>query len=536
MASTNTAQTTPLAALRASGKWWTLVACCVATCARLLEAPLWVYREPTVQAFNAGWARYSLLMSIVTLGTLAFLLIGGTLGDIFGRKRLLLAGLAGLTLANLLGILSSAPVWFLTTRLIAGITGALIIPLSLTMLYLAFSRDFSARTMAIAIYISVTSTAGLSAGLLGALMYSLGDWRTTLVVPTVLAITGWLMIQRTTEESRVAAGRRFDIIGHASWSLTALGALFGIIVSQVAGVYTTAIVASSIIAVIIGVAVLIWWDRHVADSVLGQSQIPRRALVVLIVYGVCLQIGFVGFLGLVRNLLIAVYDYHVVVAAAALAPLLIGMVGMALYGVRRLMHLRAGTIMSGSLLAIVIVIGLAVLTRAAGFYPWLALLLAVVGAANVAAGTAWTSVFFSLVPKDAIGVRTGISSSVTQSGGAIAGALTGSLLVSFGLADFVRRLVAAGVDSAQTDAAMDALNMILNPATAEPAIDPIIRDQLLAGYQLTFLAASDRVLLIVAVIAIVGSLVVWFGLPLKERAAPVLLEGNGELDSNNVEQ
>ncbi len=135
-----------------------------------------MFREPAVEAFNAGWARYSLLMSFITLGTLAFLLIGGTLGDIFGRKRLLLAGLAALSLANLLGMLSAEPAWFLTTRLISNISGALIIPLSLTMLYLAFSHDFSARTMAIAIYISVTSTAGLSAGLLGALMYSLGDW------------------------------------------------------------------------------------------------------------------------------------------------------------------------------------------------------------------------------------------------------------------------------------------------------------------------------------------------------------------------
>ena len=80
-----------------------------------------MFREPAVEACNAGWARYSLLMSFITLGTLAFLLIGGTLGDIFGRKRLLLAGLAALSLANLLGMLSAEPAWFLTTRLISNI-------------------------------------------------------------------------------------------------------------------------------------------------------------------------------------------------------------------------------------------------------------------------------------------------------------------------------------------------------------------------------------------------------------------------------
>ncbi|MBC8161301.1 MAG: MFS transporter [Roseiflexaceae bacterium] len=512
-----------MAALHASGRWKTLLACCVAATAKLLEPPLWVYREPTVQAFNAGWARYSVLMSTITLGTLAFLLIGGVVGDMFGRRRWLLAGLAGLMIANLLAALSPEPLWFLSTRVLSSAAGALVVPLSLTMLYLAFRGDFQARTMAIAIYISVTSTAGLSAGLLGQFMYSLLDWRTTLIVPAVLALLGLVLIAQTTEESRIAAERRFDLIGHASWSLAALGTLVGISVSQVAGSYATAIVISSVIAVGLGVSVLVWSDLRTPDSLLGRTSLPRRALLVLIVYGVCLQIGFVGFISLVRNVLIKVYDYNVVLAAISLTPLLIGMVLMALFGVRRLMHLRARAVMSAGLLMFCSVIVLAVATRAAGFYPWLALLLAVFGAANVAASTAWTSVFFNLVPKEAIGMRTGMNSSVSQAGGAIGGALTGSLLVSFGLADYLRRLVTAGVQGTQIDAAMAALNTILNPSTADTAIDPSIRDQLIAGYQLTFLAAYEQVLLIVAAIVFVGCVVVWFGLPAKERTAPTLL-------------
>ena len=119
------------------------------------------------------------------------------LGDIFGRRRLLLGGLVGLALANMLAALSPNPAWFLATHLIASASGTLIVPLSLTMLYLAFSGDIRARTMAIAIYIVVTSTAGLSSGLLGQLTqltYALLDWRTTLVIPVTFAVIGWLMI------------------------------------------------------------------------------------------------------------------------------------------------------------------------------------------------------------------------------------------------------------------------------------------------------------------------------------------------------
>lgn len=522
MAQIDTTHTRPLAALRASGRRWTLVACCVAACAKALEPPLWVFREPAVLAFNEGWARYNLLMSIVTLCTLVLMLLGGVLGDMFGRRRMLLLGLAGLTAAHMLAGLSPEPFWFLSARLLSAVAGALVVPLSLSMLYIAFRKDFRARTTAIAIYISVTSTAGLSAGLLGQFMYGLLDWRTTLVVPIVFALVGLVLVWRTAEESWISEERHFDLIGHASWALTALAALIGISVLRVAGAYTTALLIASIVGVVLGTAAMIWWDKQTPDSLFGQSNLPRRALLVLIVYGVCLQIGFIGFVGLVRNVLNAVYGYSPVLAAVALAPLLAGMAAMTLYGMRRLVYLRARLVMSAALAAFCAVIVLAVLTRAAGFYPWLALLLAAVGAANVAANTAWTSIFFTLVPRDAVGVRTGINSSVSQAGGAIGGALTGGLLVSFGLADLLRRLVAAGVESTQIDAALGALNAILTSPPAESTIDPSLSQRLLAGYQLTFLAAYDRVLLIVASITMLGCVVVWFGLPAKERSAPAL--------------
>jgi MFS family permease len=306
-----------------------------------------VFQPPVVQAFGAGWARYSLVVSLLTLGTLAFLLLGGVLGDIFGRRRLLLGGLAALIVANLLAAISPVPSWVIATRLLAGAAGALIVPLSLTMLYVAFSNDVPARTVAIAIYVIVASTARMVAGMLGQLMYLLWDWRATLVVPTALALLGWLLIWRISEESRVPETHRFDVVGHAAWALTVFGVLFGLLVSQVAGPYAAVSRVSALTTVVCGIGVLIWWDYRSPDSLLGQSKIPRWALVVLIVYGVCLQIGFVGLIGLVRNVLIAVYDYSVVWAAIGLTPLVVGMLAMTLWGVSRLVSVRPHLIMGG---------------------------------------------------------------------------------------------------------------------------------------------------------------------------------------------
>jgi MFS family permease len=504
-----------------SRRWWALAACCLAACAKALEPPIWIFNEPVVEAFGAGWARYSLFVSVLTLGTLAFLLLGGVLGDIFGRRRLLLVGLASLTAANLLRVLSPDPTWILGTRMLSGAAGALILPLSLTMLYLSFPEDVPARTTAIAIYVALISTASLVAGVLGQLMQTLLDWRATSILPMLCAVSAWLLIWRTTAESRVGAGQRIDVVGHAAWSLTVFGVLFGVLVSQVAGPYSLSMLLASISTVVFGIAVLVWWEFRTSDTLFGRSNIPRHALLVLIVYGVCLQIGFVGYIGLVRNVLIAVYDYGALRAGIALVPMLLGMGLMTLYGTRSLGDVRAYIVMSGSLLIIGALTAVTVLTRAVAFYPWLGLLLAVLGGANVAASTAWTSVFFSLVPKDALGIRSGINSSVSQAGGALGVALTSSLLLSVGIANYRLILVAAGAEPTQIERALAALNTILDPATPDPDLDPSIRARLIAGYQLAYLSANDRVLLFVALICLVGALVAWFGLPHRERATAV---------------
>lgn len=490
-----------------------LVACIVATCANRLDPPLWVFRQPVAQAFNAGWAGYSLLTSGIAVGTLAFLLLGGVLGDIYGRKRLLLAGLAGLTIANLLLVLSSDPAWFIFTRLVGGAAGTLIVPLSLTMLYLAFSDDLKARTRAVAIYVVITTTCLLCAGLLGQLMELLFGWRATVVPTVALGILGYRLIDRATVESKVGDRSRLDVLGHAAWALTALSAMLAVTLAQVAGDFTRALVLAAIGSVVVGVAVLVWWGNHAPSSIFTQSNLPRRALLVLIIYGVCMQIGFVGYVLPVRNVLIAVYGYSSVMGTIALAPLLVGMVLMIVLAVPRLYTLEPRLVMSVCLLTMSAVIAVTALTRAPGFYPWLAVLLATIAAANIGAVTAWTLVFFAYVPQDYIGVRTGINSSVFSAGGAIATALTSGLLVAIGMADYSLRLLAAGVPPDQLYDALGALNQVLNPALPEPDLDPALLDRLVAGYQLTFLVAFERVLLIVAAFALGGSLAAWFGLP-----------------------
>ena len=105
--------------------------------------------------------------------------------------------------------------------------------------------------------------------------------------------------------------------------------------------------------------------------------------------------------------------------------------------------------------------------------------------ALVIANTAWTTTFLRSISEDLVGVRTGISTSIYQLGGAIGAAATSGLMAVLGMADYKRQLQAAGIAPGQMEAALAALNTLLDPATADSApVDPAVAGHLLAGYEM----------------------------------------------------
>lgn len=499
-------------------RWWILAACCLATSAKNTEPPLYLFRPPVEGAFNAGWTRYSLTMGALTLAALAFLLIGGVLGDIFGRRRVLLIGLGGLTVANLLALLSPSVPWFVVTRLVASAFGILVLPLSLSMLFLAFSNDALARSRAIGVYVLITNTAFLISGLLGQLMISSFDWRASFAVPTLLAVAAFALARREIAESFVPRERHVDVIGHAAWAMTVLSLLLGVVAWSIDRTYSPVVVMASLGAFAIGVAFLTWWERYNRRSVVAQSTIKRRALIVLILFGLCMQFGFVGFSTQVRDALQVVYGYNVVIATAALAPLVLGMFGAVLFATRRLAGASPRPLLSGTLLAGAAICAVTALTGATGAWPWLLTLLLAFGATMVLANVTWTAVFLLALPEDVVGVRTGINSSVFQVGGSLGNAVPASILATIGLLQYTQMLLAAGVPRRQVDDAVAALNSLLDPSAPDAALQPGASELLLAGYQLAYQLAYERVLLIIAAVLLVGSLLAWVGLPRRAGA------------------
>jgi EmrB/QacA subfamily drug resistance transporter len=163
---------------------------------------------------------------VVTAYALAFgslLLIGGKIGDLFGRKWTFVGGLIGFAVASFLGGLAPSFGVLVLARALQGVFGALLAPAALGLLTVTFA-DSPDRPKAFGIFAAV-ATAGASVGLLlgGALTDTL-SWRWCLYVNLVIAIPLAVVALRLIENERPAHRPRIDWTG-AVLAFTGLFAL-----------------------------------------------------------------------------------------------------------------------------------------------------------------------------------------------------------------------------------------------------------------------------------------------------------------------
>lgn len=503
-----------------------LLACCIAGCAVWIEPPASIFRPPAALAFGSGWVAYDLMIGIVNLFVIACYLGGGALGDVFGRRKMLFSGLAGLIVGNLLLLLSPNVPWFVATRLLTGLAGALTVPLTLSLIYLAFADDDGSHR-AVTIYIVVITLAKVAAAILGGLFHTLADWRLAFIPPIVLGLVGGALLYRFVPESKAARGDRYVTLGNTASTGTLLALAFGLHVVWVAGPYVPHVLAASLCVAILGAALLVWADSRRDGSPPIHGMQRRRTLIILTVFGVAMQIGMAGYLAQTKGAIQVVYGYGGGLALLALAPFVAGTLLVSLPRLQawtKTLSRRAA--MAGGLL----VVGLSCLgvwlLFGRGNYVLVAALMIAFGVGTTVANSAWTSMYLHTTAGELIGARTGMSSAISRTGDLIGAALTSALLASVGSSDYVRRLLAEGVLESQIQQAREALDRLLSPATVGvSALDPAIVRHLLIDYRSSYAVAFAQVMLALAAVCLLASALAWIGLrrPLAPTAVSAVI-------------
>ena len=186
----------------------------------MLGAQLMIILDATVVTIALPYIQTGLHFSSTNLSwvqngyTLTFgglLLLGGRAGDILGRRRVFLAGIAIFTLASLVGGLAPSAGVLLAARAVQGVGGALASPAVLALVVSGFSEGRE-RTRALAIYAGVVTGGGSLGLVLGGAITQFLDWRWVLFINVPIGIAVLIAAPLFVAETPRLPGR-FDLTG-----------------------------------------------------------------------------------------------------------------------------------------------------------------------------------------------------------------------------------------------------------------------------------------------------------------------------------
>ncbi|HEX6539739.1 MAG TPA: MFS transporter [Candidatus Dormibacteraeota bacterium] len=219
-----------------SSPWLILVIVALAQFMVILDATIVNVALPSIQRalhFSTGSLQWVVNSYTLTFG--GFLLLGGRAGDLFGRKRVFLAGVVLFSLASLLnGIAGSAAV-LVAGRALQGLGGALIAPAALSVITTSFAEG-KERTQALGVWSAVAVGGGAVGLLLGGIITQLLSWQWVFFVNVPVGLVTLLLAVRFVPESRAAGiGRGIDVWGAVSITAGLMVLVYALVNAQTAG-------------------------------------------------------------------------------------------------------------------------------------------------------------------------------------------------------------------------------------------------------------------------------------------------------------
>ena len=386
---------------------------------------------PQMQAaFEAGASGAQWIVNAYLLPLSALVLIGGALGDHYGRKRTFLAGLALFGASCLLcAVAWSFPV-FLAGRVLEGVAAALIAPTSLAILSDAFSGK--ARGAAIGTWAGAGAAAGALAPVAGGWIVDVAGWRWSFVAVLPLVALALWMGARAVRESRADRGEAapLDGTGAALVSAGLLAATWGLVALPERGADAATLGALAGGAALL--AAFVAAERRRGDAAMVPlSLFADRAFAGLSLFTLLLYAALGGLLFLLPYALIREAGYSATQAGAAILPfpLILGAMsrlsGGALtdrFGARAL--LTAG--------AVLVAAGFALFGLIPGeglrYAPHVLPPLLVLAAGMALAVAPLTAAVLAAAGDDRAGVASGVNNAISRVGGLVATALLGLVL------------------------------------------------------------------------------------------------------------
>jgi len=298
---------------------WVLLATVLGSGMAFLDATVVNVALPTIGAdLNASVAGLQWVINGYTLTLASLILLGGSLGDRFGRRRIFLLGTVWFAGASLLCGVAPTSEALVAARALQGIGGALLTPGSLAILQASFAM--SDRGRAVGAWSGLSGVAAATAPFVGGWLIDVGSWRPIFLINVPLAVAVVVVSLRHVPETRDAAGVRGIDVPGALLTVVGLAAVTWALIEAGERGATTGVLSSGAIG-LGSLAGFVAAERRVRHPMLPLEifrswQFSAANLVTLIVYA---SLSIMFFLFVVH--LQQVLGYSPLQAGAATLPI-----------------------------------------------------------------------------------------------------------------------------------------------------------------------------------------------------------------------
>lgn len=377
---------------------------------------------------HASQTQLSWIIDAYALVFAALLLPGGATGDRYGRRRVLLVGLAIFGGGSLAAMTVSDPGWLIAMRGVLGLGAALVMPATLSTITSTLSHEQKAK--AVGAWAGVAGASAILGLFASGVLLEAWSWRAVFGLNVALAVAAILGTLRFIPESADPAAPRLDLIG-ALVAVAGLGVLvYSIIQAPTEGWASLRTLAGIAVGLVILVG-FVGWELH-RDSPIIDPRLFGHPAFAAGTLSIMLQFfAFFGFVFLVLQYLQLVRGDSPLVAALGLIPMALAMMPCARVIAPRLTT-RAGarrTVVLGLVLVAGGLVILALLDATSSY--WLLLGgLAPLGAGMGLAMTPATAAITDALPVAKQGVGSAMNDLARELGGALGIAVLGSVLQS----------------------------------------------------------------------------------------------------------
>jgi EmrB/QacA subfamily drug resistance transporter len=373
------------------------------------------------RSFHVGLGTLQWVVTGYSLTLAAFILLGGALGDRYGRKKVFSVGVVWFALASAICGVAPDPAVLIGARVVQGIGGALLAPASLAILEASFVTDD--RDRAIGAWSGLGGLATAAGPLVGGYLIAVGSWRWVFFINLPVAAAVVVLTARHVPESKdPTSSGRVDGIGSGLAVMLLAGLTYSLIEGSTLGWADPGVVAGFVLtAVTIPIFLLTEMRRRHPMLPLGMFRVRQFSAVnavTFVIYG-----ALSGSLFLLPVELQVVGGYSPLESGLALLPVTALMLVFSARSAK--LASRIGPRLQMSVGPVVAGAGLLLLVRAPGHTYLSAVLPAalVFGAGLAATVAPLTAAALSSVPADHAGVASAVNNVVARAAGLIAVAL-----------------------------------------------------------------------------------------------------------------